>query len=225
MNFSLFNKDIEYSYTWGHPLKVLGQGKVCEGDLDVKYDQGKGRGWTDEYEGVEFTKGITEVGPGFLEGFPNLKYIVIPYTLQSIAVTSKLKAMLKKKDVLVRGWYDSYGERFAKENGLAFRHADIFVGWTRDEEHDIGTRLEIRFNEEGKPYRWYDDVCSGWAASNSGGGTYERELDEDFFVGETLESFADWFSRFRTAILKNEDLKYYFETANKRYEQQNPENK
>lgn len=25
--------------------------------------------------------------------------------------------------------------------------------------------------------------------------------------------------------LFNEDLKYYFETANKRYEQQNPENK
>ena len=217
MNFSLFNKAIEYSFTWGGPLKVLGEGKVCEGDLDVKYDQGKGRRWTDEYIGVAFDKGITEVEAGFLEGFPNLEYVVIPYTLQSIEVTPKLKAMLQQKNVLIRGWYDSYGERFAQENGLAFRHANIIVGWTRDEEHDTSTRLEIRFNEEGKPYRFYDDVSSGWAASNSGGGTYERELDEDFFVGETLESFADWFERFRDAILKNDDLKYYLETANKRY--------
>ena len=217
MNFSLFNKKIEYSFTWGGPLKVLGTGKVCERDLDVKYDQGKGRRWTEEYKGVEFDKGITEVEAGFLTGFPNLKYVVIPYTLRSIEVTPKLKTMLQQKNVLVRGWYDSYGERFARENGLAFRHADIVVGWTKDEEHDTSTRLEIRFNEKGKPYRFYDDVCSGWAASNSGGGTYERELDEDFFVGETLESFADWFERFRDAILKNDDLKYYLETANKRY--------
>lgn len=221
MNFSLYNPKIEYSFTWGRPLKVLGEGKVCERDLDVKYDQGKGRRWTEEYVGVEFDKGITGVEAGFLEGFPNLKYLVIPYTLRSIAVTPKLKAMLQQRNVLIRGWYDSYGERFARENGLAFRHADIVVGWTRDEEHDTSTRLEIRFNEKGKPYRFYDDVCSGWAASNSGGGTYERELDEDFFVGETLESFAGWFERFRDAILKNDDLKYYLETANKRYRQNN----
>ena len=60
-------------------------------------------------------------------------------------------------------------------------------------------------------------TTSARAASNNGGGTYERELDEDFFVGETLESFAEWFTRFQNDILKNEDLKYYLETANKRY--------
>ena len=81
MNFSLFNEDINYSFTYGHPLKVCGKGKVCEGDLDVQYDGGKGRRWTDEYPRVEFEKGITEVGPGFLEGFPNLTSVVIPYTL------------------------------------------------------------------------------------------------------------------------------------------------
>lgn len=217
MNFSRNNKNITYSFTWGGPLEVCGKGKVCEKDLDVEYDRGKGRGWTDEYVGVEFKKGITEVGSGFLEGFRNLEYVVIPYTLHSIAVTPKLKAFLQKRKVLVRGWYDSYGERFAKENGLEFRHADIVVGWARDEEHMTNTRLEIRFDEKGKPYRFYDDICPGWAASNMGGGTYERELDEHFFEGETLESFADWFERFRDDILKNKDLKYYLETANKRY--------
>ena len=161
MNFSLFNKKIEYSFTWGRPLKVLGEGKVCERDLDVKYDQGKGRRWTEEYVGVEFDKGITGVEAGFLEGFPNLKYVVIPYTLRSIEVTPKLKAMLQQKNVLVRGWYDSYGERFARENGLAFRHADIVVGWTRDEEHDTSTRLEIRFNEKGCRRLRHSVGCAG----------------------------------------------------------------
>lgn len=217
MNFSRNNKKITYSHTWGGPLEVCGKGKVCEGDLDVEYDGGKGRRWTDEYYGVEFGKGITEVGPGFLEGFRNLEYVVIPYTLRSIAVTPQLKSLLKQNRVLVRGWYDSYGERFAKENGLAFRHADILVGWARDEEHMTNTRLEIRFNEAGKPYRFYDDICPGWAASNNGGGTYERELDPDFYVGETLESMAEWFKRFRNDILKNDDLRYYLETANKRH--------
>ena len=221
MNFSLYNKDITYSYTYGGALKVCGKGKVCEEDLDVRYDRGQGRRWTDEYYGVEFEKTITEVGPGFLEGFRNLDYLVIPHTLRSIAMTPALKSLLKKNKVLVRGWYDSYGERFAQENGLEFRHANILVGWARDEAHHPDTRLEIRFNKEGKPYRFYDDICPGWAASNNGGGTYERELDEDFFVGETLESFAEWFSRFQKDILVNEDLKYYLETANKRYARKN----
>lgn len=217
MNFSLHNEDITYFYTWGGPLKVCGKGKVCEEDLDVKYDRGEGRKWTDEYVGVAFDKEITEVGPGFLEGFPNLEYIVIPYTLQSIAVTPELKSLLQKNKVLVRGWFDSYGERFAQENHLEFRHADILVGWARDEAHMTDTRLEIRFREDGKPYRFYDDICPGWAASNNGGGTYERELDEDFFVGETLESIAEWLVRFKDDVLKNEDLRYYLETANRRY--------
>ena len=211
------NNKIELSTNWHYALQVRGKGKVCEEDLDQKAGKGGERAWTAEYLGVEFASGITEVGPGFLEAFPNLQSVEIHYTVQSIAVTPQLKAHLKKNRVLVRGWYDSFGERFARELGLEFRHADIFIGWYRDEEHDTGTRLEIRFDEQGKPYRFYDDVTTGWAASVSGGGTYTRELDEDFFVGETLESFAEWFVRFREPILKNEDLKYYFETANRRH--------
>ena len=89
--------------------------------------------------------------------------------------------------------------------------------WARHEPSQTNTRLDIRFDEKGKPYRFYNDFCPGWAASNNGGGTYERELAEDFFVGETLESMASWLERFRTSILKNEDLDYYLRTANKRY--------
>lgn len=217
MNFSKFNKAITYSYTWGGPLEVCGKGKVAQQDLDVEYDDGKGRRWADEYSGVEFKQGITEVGEGFLEGFKNLDYIVIPRSVKSIGVTPELKKLLKKNKVEVQGWYDSYGEKFAAEQGLKFCHANIVVGWAHDEVHGENTRLEIRFNEKGKPYRFYDVYSSGWAASNMGGGTYEGELDEDFFVGETLESMAEWLTRFKTDILKNDNLKYYLKTANARY--------
>lgn len=216
MSYSLFNKDISYFFTCGYPLKVCGKGKVCEDDLDVSYDGGKGRRWAEEYDGLEFEKGITEVGPGFLDAFRGLKYIVIPYTVRSIGVTPALKALLQERDVLVRGWFDSFGERFARDYGLRFLHADILVGWAKGEEPRSGTRMEIRFREDGTPYRFYDYVCQGWAASNSGGGTWERELEEDFFVGQTLGSLAERFPDFKEVILECEDLRYYLETANKR---------
>jgi hypothetical protein len=163
---------------------VCGKGTVHAKDLEVDHDG---------YRGVAFCKGITEVGPGVLEAFLQLDYIVIHYSVKAIAVSPELAARLRKRKVLVRGWYDSYGERFAREHGL-----------------------EFRFNEQGKPYRFYDDICTGWAASNNGGGTYERELDENFYKGETLETFAERFTRFRNDILRNEDLAYYFMTAQKR---------
>ena len=178
MSYSLHNKDISVSYTFGRPLKVCGKGKVCEEDLDVSYDAGKGRSWAEEYNGLEFEKGITEVGPGFLDAFRGLKYLVIPYTLKSIGVTPALKAMLQERDVLVRGWYDSFGERFARENGLRFRQADIWVGAVPGREYHSGTCLEFRFDEEGKPYCFFDEGSQGWAASNSGGGTRKQALEE-----------------------------------------------
>ena len=216
MSYSLHNKDISFFYTFGRPLKVCGEGKVCEEDLDVSYDAGKGRAWAEEYDGLEFEKGITEVGPGFLDAFRGLKYLVIPYTLKSIGVTPALKALLQERDVLVRGWYDSFGERFAQENGLRFRQADILVGAVPGREYHSGTSLEFRFDEEGTPYCFFDEGCQGWAASNSGGGTRKQALEEDFFVGQTVESLAECLPYFRNVILENEDVRYFLETFNRR---------
>jgi len=140
----------------------------------------------------------------------------IHFTVKSIATTPALQTLLKKNKVVVRGWYDSFGERFAQENGLKFLHANIEVGWAHDEAHYTNTRMEIRFDETGKPYAFYDDICPGISAGNNGGGTYTQDIPEDFFVGQTLESFAESKPRFRDDILKNEDLKYFLRTANKR---------
>ena len=213
MYFSNFNDKITYSNNWDGSLEVCGQGKVCQEDLLVRPAPGKK--WMEEFTTIHLKKGITDVGAGFLEAFTAMHTLIIHYTVKSIALTPALQALFKRNRVVVRGWYDSYGERFARENGLKFIHADILVGWAHDEEHYTNTRLEIRFDDAGKPYRFYDDICPGISAGNNGGGTYTRELDEDFYVGETLESFAEWLKCFSHDILKNEDLRYYLETANK----------
>ena len=214
MYFSEFNKKITYESHWGGILDVCGEGKVCKEDLTVSY--ARDEKWRKDFSTINLTKGITGVGAGFLEAFQNMGTLVIHYSVKSIEMTPALKSLLKKNKVVVRGWYDSFGERFARENELRFIHADILVGWAHDEEHYTNTRLEIRFDEKGKPYRFYDDICPGISAGNNGGGTYTRELDEDFYVGETLESFAEWLQRFSKDILKNDDLKYFFEKASKR---------
>ena len=214
MYFSEFNKKITYDTVWGGTLHVCGKGKVCKEDLEVSPNPDKK--WKDHSWFISLDDGITEVGGGFLEAFRRMTELAIHYSVKSIETTPELLTLLQKNKVVIRGWYDSFGERFAREHGLKFIHADIEVGWAHDEEHYTNTRMEIRFDDKGKPYAFYDDICPGISAGNNGGGTYTQDIPEDFYKGETLESFAEWKKRFRNDILKNKDLAYFLKTANKR---------
>ena len=216
MYFSKHNKGITYNTRWGGTLEVCGKGMVCKEDTSVEPLSSSRQEWAGRFSTIALTAGITEVGPGFLETFTSMSELEIHYSVRSIAETPELLALLKKRRVVVRGWYDSAGERFAVAHGLRFIHADLLVGWAHDEEHYTNTKLEIRFDSKGKPYRHYDDYCPGISAGNNGGGEYERELPEDFFKGETLASFASWLTRFSSDILKNKDLEYFLATANRR---------
>lgn len=214
MYFSNHNENITFSTTWGGLLEVCGKGAVVKEDAEV--NPGKSQDMWDRGLDVSLTDGITSVGPGFLEHFTRMRQLIIHYSVKDIAMTKELKALLKKNRVLVRGWFDSYGERFAKENGLRFLHTDLFVGWDCDEDHYTHTKLTIRFNPDGTVTRQYDDYCPGISAGNNGGGTWEAELESDFYVNETLQGFAERLPRFTQVILKNKDLAYFFRTASKR---------
>ena len=155
MYFSNHNKKITYSNHWGGLLEVCGTGKVVKEDLDVSPSNIKDV--IDHGYDLSLTSGITSVGPGFIERFTHLRSLIIHYSVKDIAKTPELIAMLRSKKVVIRGWYDSFGERFAKENGLQFLHADIFIGWHSDEEHYTNTKLTIRFRPDGTPYREYDE--------------------------------------------------------------------
>lgn len=214
MYFSEHNKKITYSNHWSGLLEVCGTGPVVKEDTNVS--PGSTRDLLDHGYDLSFTDGITSVGPGFIEQFNHLRSLIFHYSVKSITATPELIAMLKRKNVVIRGWYDSAGEKFARDNGLKFLHADIFIGWHSDEEHYTNTKLTIRFRPDGSPYREYDEYCPGISAGNNGGGVWEGELTRDFYRGETLQSFAEWLPRFKSPILKNKDLEYFLRTANKR---------
>ena len=214
MYFSNHNKNITFSNHWGGLLEVCGTGKVVKEDTDV--NPGSTGSLLDHGYDLSLTNGITSVGPGFIEQFKHLRSLIISYTVKDIAVTPELLALLRKNKVMVRGWYDSFGERFAKDNRLPFLHADIFVGWHHDEEHYTNTKLTLSFRDKGKVFRVYDEYCPGISAGSNGGGVWEREMESDFYAGETLQTFAERFQRFSQDILKNKDLEYFLRTANKR---------
>jgi len=214
MYFSSHNGDITYDSHWGGLLEVCGTGAVVKEDATVDYGQTKTM-WKDAYD-LSFTNGITSIGPGFIENCRHIRSLIISYTVESIAVTPELLALLRKNKTVVRGWFDSCGERFAKENGLPFLHADLFVGWHNDERHYTNTKFTIRFKKDGTVYREYDEYCPGISAGNNGGGVWTAELEADFYKDETLEGFAERFPNYTEAILENKDLAYFFRTAARR---------
>lgn len=217
MYFSNHNKHITFSFTYGGPLEVEtdAKGPVCKEDTDVSPSPDKN--WTNKYYSIQLTKGITEAEPGFLEQFKKMNCLIIDRTVKKIAETEELKNLLKKNKVLIRGAYDTYAEQFAKNNGLKFLHSDIFLVVDTCEERYENTFMTLRFFPNGKADIHYNVFCPGISAGNNGGGEYARELPEDFYVGYTIETFADRFpERLRDALLKNEELKLFLQSANKR---------
>ena len=214
MYFSDHNKKITYSNHWDGLLEVCGSGPVVKEDTEVS--PGRTKDLLNDGYDLSLTYGITSVGPGFIEQFRHLRSLILSYTVQDIAMTPELKDLLVRNNVVIRSWYASFGERFAKENNLKFLHADIFIGWHSAPEQHCSTKLTIRFRPDGTPYREYDDYCPGISAGNNGGGVWERDLPKDFYVGETLQSFAEFLPNYREPILKNKDLEYFLYTANRR---------
>ena len=212
MFFSTHNKNITYDNERGYgTLAVEGTGKVCQEDTDVMPMMCSKEEWIQHWTKIIITNGITEIGPGFLETFAFMTELTIHYSVKTIAVTPELKSLLVSRQVVIRGWRNSEGERLAQELGLKFIQADILVGWFVDYDVHERTKLVIMF-DKGRPYLFYDVFTS------CGGGCQEVDLDENFYVGATLESFAERkeFSNFRDEILKNKDLEYYFNAANGR---------
>ncbi|MBQ8411056.1 MAG: hypothetical protein IJX15_04925, partial [Ruminiclostridium sp.] len=102
MYYSKHNNNITYFFTWGKPLQIEGQGEIYKEDTDI----GKDENWTQEYTYLHIKDGITAINKGFLEAFCNLKNLIIDRSVKRIAMTDKLKAMLKNNSVTIRGNYN-----------------------------------------------------------------------------------------------------------------------
>lgn len=185
MYHSNHNKDITYFFTWGKPVQIEGKGPVCKDDTDIGKEN-----WTNEYINLHFKDGITEVKKGFLESFPALRTLIIDRSVQNIEMTDELRIILKNNDVVIRGNYDSYAERFARENALLFIHKDIYIGIRRNEKHQESRTVTLRFAENGQISLLYEDFCQGISAGNTMGGEFTRDMPKDFHPGCTLKEFA-----------------------------------
>lgn len=215
MYFSKHNEKTVYINHYSGLLEVEGKGLLVKEDADVWPASGKN--WKNGYDTLSVTEGITGLGEGYLEAFPRIDCLILSRTVESVATTPELDKKLRRKKVLIRGEYDTFAEKFAKEKGLKFLHCDIPLAEDDIEmahEHDI---ITLRFHEDGSSDIHCNCFTPGSSAGSYGGGEYARELPRDFYVGCTVEDFAGNFSeRLREQLTANNMLRRFLDAANDR---------
>lgn len=205
MYYSRHNKNITYFFIWGKHVLIEGNGAIYRADTDIGKEN-----WTQEYTRLYFKGGITEVKNGFLESFINLKELIIDSTVKNIEMTNELNELLKNNNVVIRGCYNTYAEKFAVENSLLFIHKDIYIGIRHNEEHCESRTITLHFDESGQMSLLYEDFCQGISAGNTMGGEFTRTMPKEFHKGCTLEEFADMMPEaYYTQIMKNKELEAF----------------
>ena len=215
MYFSKHNENITYINHYSGLLEVKGEGLLCREDAEVWPKSGKN--WANEYDVLSITEGITGLGEGYLDAFPKIDCLILARTVESVASSPELDKRLRKKEVLIRGEYDTFAERFAAEKGLEFLHCNIPLAEDDIEiahEHDI---ITLRFHENGAADIHFNCFTPGSSAGSYGGGEYAKELPKDFYVGCSMEQFAGNFhERLRAQLMANEMLRRFLDAANRR---------
>ncbi len=217
MYFSKHNEKIVYINHYSGLLEVEGEGVLCREDTELWHKSGKN--WAKEYDTLSVTEGITGLGDGYIEFFSHIDCLILSRTVETVAASPELLKSWRKRKVLICGEYETFAERFADENGLRFLHSDIHLADDDIEiahEHDI---ITLRFHENGSSDIHYNCFTPGSSAGSYGGGEYANPLPRDFYVGCTIDDFANNFlnERVREQILSNETLKRFLEISNKRH--------
>ena len=208
MYTSKFNKEITYFFTWGKPVCIEGKGAICKEDTDIGKEN-----WTNEYINLHFKDGITEIRQGFLESFPGLKSVIVDRSVTNIEMTDELRELLKNNNVVIRGCYDTYAEKFAHENDLLFIHKDIYIGIRRNEEYHESRTVTLHFDENCQMCLLYEDFCQGISAGNTMGGEFMREMPEEFHRGCSIEELANMMPEaYFDQIMKNAELKAFLDS-------------
>lgn len=215
MYFSKHNEKIIYKNHYSGLLEVEGEGPLCKEDAEAWPTME--RNWRNEYDTLSVNEGITGLGEGYLDAFSHIDCLILSRTVESIATTPELDKRLRKNKVLIRGEYNTFAERFAKDKGLEFLHCDIHLA-----DDDIGDHYEhdiitLRFHTKGAPDIHYNCFTPGSSAGSYGGGEYANELPEDFYVGCSPEKFAGNFpERLREHLMANDMLRRFLDAANSR---------
>ncbi len=188
-------------------LVLQGEGRICSEDT-VTWNPDETCKKT--VTTVTVCDWITEMHGDVLEQYPNLKTLHLPKPFKYIEMTDGLKTLLHANDVLVHAAYGSYGDTFAREHGLRFLPENIELGWHRDEEHDEGTKLVLRFFEDGRMDILIDIFTTGISAGSNGGASLDRPMPEGYYPGCTQEEFAEMFpARYYDQIMRNAEVKIF----------------
>lgn len=213
MYFSKHNDKTVYINHYSGLLEVEGEGLLVKEDAEVWPTSGKN--WRNEYDTLSVKEGITGLGEGYLEAFAKIGCLILSRTVVSVATTPELDKRLRKNKVLIRGEYDSYAEKFAQEKGLEFLHCDIPLAEDDIEIAHERDFITLRFHEDGSADIHYNCFTPGSSAGSYGGGEYVRELPSDFYVGCTIEQFANNFpKRLHKQLTENDMLRRFLIASN-----------
>lgn len=158
--------------------------------------------------------GFTEIDTAFLEQINTLAELVLPNSITNIDMTPTLEQILKRNNVLIRGSFDSFAERFAAENHLHFRPADFLFAKDFFEPAQETTLLTMTFARNGNVVVEISVSSPGSSAGNTFGGTFYRDLPKNFYNVKTAEQIAEMFGqRTKKTILEDGRLAAFIEKA------------
>ena len=158
--------------------------------------------------------GYTGIDTAFLEKLETLKELVLPETVTDIDLTPKLEGILRRNGTLIRGPFDSFAERFAKEQDLHFRPADFVFADFEDTRWHESTTMKLIFRRNGDVVIKENSSSPGSNAGNTFGGSFTHSLPRDFYMTQTVEEIAERFSKDAIeAIISDGRLASFIENA------------
>lgn len=90
MYFSKHNENTVYINHYSGLLEVKGEGVLCKEDAEVLPDPK--RDWKAEYHTLSVKEGITGLGEGSLEAFPNVVCLILERTVESVSVSRERRS-------------------------------------------------------------------------------------------------------------------------------------
>lgn len=156
---------------------------------------------------------ITSIDPGFLVKFERLKELVLHDSFTGLEMTPELEKLFRKNRTLIRGAFDSFAERFARENGLRFRPADfVFATLNRPETKDV-VKMTVIFSRNGKVFARENVSSPGSSPGLTSGIFVDYPLKKDFY-NSTIEDIVSEFNlRVREEVIKDGRLAVFMEKA------------
>ena len=158
--------------------------------------------------------GFTEIDTAFLEQLNTLAELILPDSITNITMTPTLEQILKRNNVLIRGSFDSFAERFAAENNLHFRPANFLFAKYVFEPAQETTLMTMMFKRNGNVVVEISVSSPGSSAGNTFGGTFYRDLPKNFYKVKTVEQIAEMFGQMSCkTILEDGRLAAFVEKA------------